>query len=110
MATKEKSPELLLPNDQTIRASCNKRLEEKREEIKRYNQEHPAQHPEFQERILAQQICEVRILEQLLKSGKVVGWDLSKQIMEERQKKDQGSMERFYYGWGYAWETIAALT
>lgn len=109
MTTKKKSPELLLPKNDQAKRRLQDRLKKREVEIENYRREHPAQHPDFKDRVMAQQICEVRILKQLLTSEKVVAWDLSKEIMLERQKKDEGSMQTFGIGWLDAWDAITAL-
>lgn len=109
MAIQEKSPELLLPQNNEVKKRLQSRLEEKENEIKDYDSGHPAQHPHFKDRVMAQQICEVRMLKQLLARGKVVAWDLSKEIMLERKEKDEGSMRTFGLAWLDAWDAITVL-
>ena len=109
MTAQEKSPELLLPEDGDRRRRLQNWLNARRAEIERYGREHPAQHPDIRDRVMAQQICEVKILEQLLASGKVVAWDLSKEILLERKQKDQGSIQAFGVSWLDAWAEITTL-
>lgn len=109
MATQEKSPELLLPQNNEAKKRLQSRLKARENEVKDYDSGHPAQHPHFKDRAMAQQICEVRILKQLFAKGKVVAWDLSKEIMLERKKKDEGSMQTFGLAWLDAWAAITTL-
>ena len=98
-----------MPKDAKRQKKLQEILQRRKDEIQFYHQEHPAQHPHFRERVLARQICEVAILEKLMNSKRVIGWDLSQEIMEKRQKEDAGSMRTFYYAWGDAWDAVAAL-
>ncbi|MFA4998883.1 MAG: hypothetical protein WC514_02580 [Candidatus Paceibacterota bacterium] len=109
MTTKEISPELSLPENDRAKTLIQNKLTERKGEIERYHREHPAQHPDFRERMLARQICEVRILEQLFSSNKAIAWDLSKEIMEKHREKDPGSMQSFAIGWLDAWDAIVSL-
>jgi len=109
VTTETKSPELLLPENEKAKRYLQDKLGERTKEIELYHRDHPAQHPLVREKTLAREICEVTILKQLIDSGKAIAWGLFEQVLEERQKKDGGSVRAFYDAWSDAWDTVADI-
>lgn len=106
MVTQRKSPVLVLPKDPKLVSMLQGKLEEYKGRIRDYHEKHPNQHPDFRERMVALDICKMEILERLLREGRVVAWDASKEFIEKRQAKDVGSGGTFANAWMEAWPAI----